>query len=64
MIYSAIPMLRSIERHPVVDKIGDVGIFAPTLRPSPVQQLLEYDMGMTNFYNFFEDYPEEMNLLI
>ena len=48
----------------ITEKIGERGIFAPTLRPSPVQQLLKYDMGVANFYYFLDDYPEDLDRLI
>lgn len=48
----------------IAEMIGDDGIFVPTLQPSPVQQLLEYEMGMENFYCLYADYPAEMDLLI
>ena len=52
------------ENYRVTEKIGDSGIFVPTLMPSPVQQLLEYDMGMLNFYYLYADYPDEVSKLI
>ena len=31
-------------------EIGEHGVYIPTVRASPVQYLLEYVMGMENFY--------------
>jgi len=45
------------------EKIGDSGIFVPVTGISPVQQLLQMDMGMVNFYYLLQDYPEEMEEL-
>jgi hypothetical protein len=35
-----------------------------TLNPSPVQQLLQYDMGLENFYGLLMDHPGEVESLI
>jgi len=40
--------------------IGDAGVFTQTLSPSPVQQLIEFDMGMENFYALLCDHRDEM----
>lgn len=40
--------------------IGDDGLYLPTLDPSPVQQLLELDMGLIGFYGLLQDHPREM----
>ena len=44
--------------------IGDRGIYLPTLDPSPVQQLIEVDMGAANFYYLLQDATEEMEALL
>ncbi|MGO8704034.1 MAG: uroporphyrinogen decarboxylase family protein [Candidatus Brocadiia bacterium] len=44
--------------------IGDRGMYLPTLDPSPVQQLIEMDMGAESFYYFLQDAPEEMEALL
>lgn len=42
------------------EKIGDSGIYVHTLGPSPVQQLLEFDMGVLNFNYLITDHQDEM----
>lgn len=44
--------------------IGDDGLYVPTLAPSPVQQLLELDMGLIAFYGLLQDYPREVEGLL
>lgn len=44
--------------------MGDNGIFIPTTEPSPIQELLENEMGTENFYYMLTDYKEEMDELI
>lgn len=44
--------------------IGEDGLYIPTTEPSPVQQLIEYDMGMENFYHLLQDYPQEVEGLM
>ena len=44
--------------------IGDDGMYVPTLDPSPVQYLLEYEMGPTNFYYLLSDHPREVGELL
>ena len=44
--------------------IGDDGIYVPWLDPSPVQNLLEYEMGAANFYYLLDDHREEMEQLL
>ena len=39
----------------LLNVLGDDGIFAQTLPPSPVQQLIEYDMGLQGFYYLLQD---------
>ncbi len=48
----------------VEEKIGDSGIYVPVTGISPVQQLLQIDMGIVNFYYLLQDYPQEMEELI
>jgi len=47
-----------------IKEIGESGIYVPTIEPSPVQLLLEYEMGVENFYYLLHDYPEEVEELI
>jgi len=49
---------------PVDAAIGDRGLHIPTLEPSPVQQLLQMDMGVANFYHLLQDHPREMAALL
>jgi hypothetical protein len=48
----------------IVDEIGNDGIMASTISPSPVQQLLENDCGVANFYYLYQDHPEEIKELL
>jgi hypothetical protein len=52
------------ENYHVIDMIGDSGILIPDLPPSPIQHLIEYDLGLENFCYFMQDYPEEMDRII
>ena len=45
-------------------QIGDAGMFVPTLGPSPVQQLIELDMGLATFYYLLEDARTEVEELL
>ena len=45
-------------------RIGDNGMYVPTVDPSPVQDLLEYEMGMTNFYYLLNDHRREVEELL
>ena len=50
---------KSLESYRRMDEaIGDIGIFTPTVDQSGVQHLLEYEMGLENFYYLLEDAPE------
>jgi hypothetical protein len=44
--------------------IGDAGMYVPALDPSPVQYLLEYEMGPANFFYLLSDYPAEVEELL
>jgi hypothetical protein len=44
--------------------LGEDGLFVQTLSPSPVQQLLEYDMGLQGFYYLLQDHPGAMQELL
>lgn len=44
--------------------LGEDGIFAALVGPSPVQQLIEYDMGLERFYYLLQDCPEAMRGLL
>lgn len=48
----------------VAAAIGNAGLYLPTLGPSPVQQLLELDMGLVAFYGLLQDYPREVEGLL
>lgn len=48
----------------VEELIGDGGVYVPTVEPSPVQRLIEYDMGLTNFYYLLQDAPQEVQELL
>ncbi|MHB1455488.1 MAG: uroporphyrinogen decarboxylase family protein [Armatimonadota bacterium] len=48
----------------ISDEIGDSGIYAETMQPSPVQQLIENEMGLETFYYMLQDYPSEMEELL
>lgn len=44
--------------------LGNDGVFVYTLEPSPIQALLEYDMGLVKAYALLADYPEEFSELL
>ena len=44
--------------------IGDDGLYIPTLDPSPVQQLIEMDMGLAGFYYHLQDHRAELESLL
>ncbi|NPV46185.1 MAG: hypothetical protein HPY69_04475 [Armatimonadetes bacterium] len=44
--------------------LGDDGLFLPTMTPSPVQQLLQLDMGVVAFYRFLQDQQQELLTLL
>jgi len=46
------------------ETIGNGGIYAPTLNPSPVQNLLENECGVENFYELIYSYPDLMKNVI
>ena len=46
------------------EAIGEAGIYAQTIGPSPVQQLIQSDIGLENFYYFLQDHTERMEGLI
>ena len=48
----------------LIEAIGDDGLYFPTLPPSPVQQLIEVEMGLERFYHFLQDHPAEMAALL
>jgi len=43
--------------------LGNDGIYVQTLGPSVIQHLIEYEMGMVNFYGLLNEYPGEMEEL-
>jgi len=45
-------------------RLADLGLFLPTLGPSPVQQLVEIEMGVANFYYLLQDHRAEMEELL
>jgi len=46
------------------NRIGNDGIYAHTLGASPVQDLLEFEMGVMNFNYLLADHPEELEELM
>ncbi len=48
----------------VEEAIGEDGVYIPTLDPSPVQQLIELDMGMAGFYYHLEDHRADLESLL
>ncbi len=44
--------------------VGDDGLYLPTLAPSPVQQLIELDMGLAQFHFLLQDHRSEMEELM
>jgi len=44
----------------LIEAVGEDGIYVPTVPPSPVQRLLEYEMGLETFYFLLQDHPREM----
>lgn len=46
------------------DQIGEDGIYVPTLDPSPVQELLENEMGPAVFYYLLNDHRGEVENLL
>lgn len=47
-----------------VQEIGQDGIYVPTVKPSPVQELLEYEMGPANFYYLLRDHQQDVEDLL
>ncbi|MHB1483514.1 MAG: uroporphyrinogen decarboxylase family protein [Saccharofermentanales bacterium] len=47
----------------MVSSIGDDGIYVATLAPSPLQYLIEFEAGLSNFYYLLNDHREEMEEL-
>jgi hypothetical protein len=50
---------RKMEAH-----IGGSGVYTHFLWPSPVQRLIEYEMGLENFYYLLKDHPVEVEDLM
>jgi uroporphyrinogen-III decarboxylase len=46
------------------EAIGEDGLYLPTTAPSPVQQLIELDVGLANFCYFLQDHPRRMEELL
>ncbi|MCL2519019.1 MAG: hypothetical protein FWF15_10695 [Oscillospiraceae bacterium] len=46
------------------EAIGQDGIYTPTFSPSPVQQLIEIECGLENFYHLLADEPQLMERTI
>ena len=44
--------------------IGESGIYAHFITSSPVQRLIEYEMGLVNFYSLLHDHRTEMEELL
>lgn len=45
-------------------RIGEAGLYLPTLDASPVQWLLEYEMGVSHFYYLLADHRAELEELM
>jgi len=45
-------------------RLGHNGLFVPTVGPSPVQQLIEYDMGLEAFYVLLQDHKHDVEELL
>lgn len=41
-------------------EVGDAGLLSITFSPSPLQHLLEFEMGVENFYYLLQDHEREM----
>jgi hypothetical protein len=53
------------ERYQRLDEhIGEAGIYVHFLFPSPVQRLIEYELGLENFYYLLHDCREEVEALL
>lgn len=48
----------------LIAALGDDGVYVYAFGPSPLQTLLEYDMGLVNAYALLADYPEEFSELL
>lgn len=48
----------------ISDEIGDSGVYAKAMLPSPVQLLIENEMGLETFYYMLQDYTSEMEELL
>jgi len=48
----------------LLEAIGERGVYLPTLKPSPVQQLIELDMGLAAFCGFLQEHRGELDELI
>ncbi len=49
---------------PLQARIGESGILAQTVSASPVQWLLQLEMGMEGFYYLLQDHPRELERLL
>ncbi|MHB0998717.1 MAG: uroporphyrinogen decarboxylase family protein [Armatimonadota bacterium] len=49
---------------PALNAIGDSGIFADAIAPSPVQQLIEMEMGLEGFYYMLDDHRQDVERLL
>lgn len=45
-------------------EIGEDGVYVPTVGPSPVQRLLQFETGVANFYHLLQDHPAEVEELL
>lgn len=53
------------ERYWKMDRhVGDDGVYCHFIWPSPVQSLIEFDLGLENFYYLLKDYPIELEALM
>ncbi len=62
--YEEVPGLMEEGFRRVEAAIGEHGMFVPTVGPSPVQELIELEMGQQNFYYLLQDHPREVEELL
>lgn len=48
----------------IMSEIGDDGIYAETVAPSPIQHLIETEMGLSGFYYMFDDHRRDVDELL
>jgi len=62
--YEEVPGLMEEGFRRVEAAIGEHGMFVPTVGPSPVQELIELEMGQQNFYYLLQDHSREVEELL